>query len=404
MPMTPLDLADGTPAHHAARNPRVVHIVPELFGHEGRGVGGAERYAYELARHMAREVSTRLVSFGDSPGRFRDGELDVLVLGNSRYVRGLRQNPIARGLIRQVLSSEVVHCHQQRTVATTTAACLSRATGRRIFVTDHGGGGWDISSYIATDRLFHGLLHVSPYSAEISHQSHLTRARVLWGGVDESRFRPDMSAERTGRVLFVGRLAPNKGVNYLISGLPEGVGLDVVGPPVDERYVRDLHQLAVGRDVRFLGAVGEDQLTAAYQTASCLVLPSVYRPVYGGHTYVPELLGQTLLESMSCGTPVICTDVAAMPQVVQHGVTGLVVPPNDPAALGAAVGRVVRDRRLAADLGNAGRAHVLDRFTWSGVARRCLAFYTELGRRPIRLPARSGREPEPRGHPIGGGF
>jgi glycosyltransferase involved in cell wall biosynthesis len=363
------------------RSPRVTHVVPELFGHEGRSIGGAERYALELARHMARIVPTRLVSFGDEGHRWRDGDLEVVVLGRSRYVQDLRQNPIARGLGRYVLSSRVVHCHQQRTVATTTSACLGRLARRGVFVTDHGGGGRDVSSYVATDRLFHGLLHVSAYSAEVSGQAQNPRTRILWGGVDESRFRPEAGRRRNGRALFVGRLVPSKGVDALIAGLPDGVGLDVVGPPSHRQYAADLRTLAHGRDVRFHDAVDEAALTLAFRMAGCVVLPSVYRQMYGEETAVPELLGQTLLEGMASAAPVICTDVAAMPQVVEHGVTGLVVAPNDPEALGAAVGRVLRDRELAARLGDAGRQRVLERFTWSSVAQRCLAFYAELAPR-----------------------
>ena len=65
----------------------------------------------------------------------------------------------------------------------------------------------------------------------------------------------------------------------------------------------------------------------------CVVLPSVYRSA-AGETKVPELLGQTLLEGMACGLPAVCTRVASMPEVVDDGVTGFVVPPNDPTALG----------------------------------------------------------------------
>src|SRR5215217_4465925 len=66
-------------------------------------------------------------------------------------------------------------------------------------------------------------------------------------------------------------------------------------------------------------------------------LPSVYRDREGGETPVPELLGQTLLEGMACGTPAVCTRVASLPEVVDDGVTGIIVPPNDPVALGAAI-------------------------------------------------------------------
>ena len=75
----------------------------------------------------------------------------------------------------------------------------------------------------------------------------------------------------------------------------------------------------------------------AYRRAACVVLPSVYRDIYGNETRVPELLGQTLLEGMACECACIATDVASLREVVEHEVTGLVVPPNDPASLGAAI-------------------------------------------------------------------
>ena len=71
----------------------VVHVVPALFG-RGGVVGGAERYALELAKAMSRVVPTRLVTFGDSDSRVRQGPLEITVLGNPVYVRGQRNNPL----------------------------------------------------------------------------------------------------------------------------------------------------------------------------------------------------------------------------------------------------------------------------------------------------------------------
>jgi starch synthase len=106
-----------------------------------------------------------------------------------------------------------------------------------------------------------------------------------------------------------------------------------------------------------------------------VVLPSVYRDREGRETLVPELLGQTLLEAMACGTPVVCTRVASLPEVVEDGVSGIIVPPNDPPALGAAI-RWLRDHPVEAGrMGTAGRARVLERFTWDRVVRQCLAIY-----------------------------
>ena len=92
-----------------------------------------------------------------------------------------------------------------------------------------------------------------------------------------------------------------------------------------------------------------------YRRALCVVLPSVYRTP-AGETKVPELLGQTLLEGMACGAAAICTDVASMPEVVEDGVTGFVVPPNDPAAIGERLAWLARHRERAAVMGAAGRA------------------------------------------------
>jgi starch synthase len=101
----------------------------------------------------------------------------------------------------------------------------------------------------------------------------------------------------------------------------------------------------------------------------------VYRNAFGGVTRIPELLGQTLLEAMACGTPTICTNVASMPEVVVDGVTGVIVPPNDPAALGVALRNLLGNAERAQAMGAAGRRRVLEEFTWPAVVQRCLAIY-----------------------------
>jgi glycosyltransferase involved in cell wall biosynthesis len=105
------------------------------------------------------------------------------------------------------------------------------------------------------------------------------------------------------------------------------------------------------------------------------VLPSVYDDCYGHHSLVPELLGQTLLEAMSCGTPAICSDVASMAEVVAHGSTGFVVAPNDPAALRTRLLELRGDPSLVARMGAAARARVVANFSWPTVVDRCLESY-----------------------------
>src|SRR5689334_11025851 len=163
--------------------PRVTHIVPALFDPTEGILGGAERYALELARHMAREVPTTLVSFGDGARDATDGPLTIRVHGPAYRIRGQRANPFAWSVLGEAARADVVHCHQQHIVASSAMAAACRLRGTRVFVSDLGGGGWDISGYLSTDAWYHGHLHLSEYSKTIAGHARLPRAHVIGGGV-----------------------------------------------------------------------------------------------------------------------------------------------------------------------------------------------------------------------------
>jgi glycosyltransferase involved in cell wall biosynthesis len=361
----------------SARRPRVLHLVPALFGPSGI-VGGAERYALELARHMAARTPTRLLTFGAQDAHNRIDDLDVRVVARPWHVRGQRNNPLSTAILTAILEADVVHCHQQHIMMSSTAAAWSRLTGRRAFATDLGGGGWDVSAYVSTDRWFNGHLHISEYSRQIYGHAGKAWARVILGGVDTDRFSPDPGVARGGAPLFVGRLLPHKGVSDLIAALPDDMELNVVGPVNDAAYFDTLKHDAAGKSVTFRHDAGDTELLTAYRRALCLVLPSVYRMNDGTVTKVPELLGQTLLEAMACGTPVICTDVASMPEIVDDGETGFIVAPGDQDALRARLQWLAGHPAEAAAMGAAGRRAVLERFQWSQVVQRCLDAYGHL--------------------------
>lgn len=358
--------------HHARS---VAHLVPALFGAAGV-VGGAERYALELARHMADRVPTRLVTFGPVRREERIGALDVVVVGPPRHVRGQSSNPFAWAAVTEALRSDVIHCHQQHVFATTVTAMMGRLRGRRVVCTDLGGGGWDVSAYVSTDRLFHAHLHISRYSREVFGHQGLSTASVVYGGVDAVKFSPPPAgAPRDIDCLYVGRLLPHKGVDTLVEAVPAECRTILLGPAPDGRYLRDLHRLAAGKNVTFRHDSDDAALVEAYRAARCVVLPSVYKDRYGGETNVPELLGQTLLEAMACGAATVTTAVASLPEVVIDGVTGYVVPPGDAAQLRAAVLTLAGQPLLAARMGEAGRQRVLSCFSWGEVVSRCLEAY-----------------------------
>jgi glycosyltransferase involved in cell wall biosynthesis len=358
---------------------RVLHIVPAAFEVSG-AIGGAERYALSLAVAMSRQVPTRLVTFGDHPRSWMEDGLPARVLPGTHSVNGQRWNPLSGYLLGELRQADVVHCHQQHVLCSSLSALLGRGFRRRVVATDHAGGGLDFSWYFSTDSWFHRLLHVSAFSRTIAGQNDNSRASVISAGVDTMRFaRRQDSEDRVPRALFVGRLLPHKGVHDLIEALPPDVGLDIVGPELDEAYASVLRGIAADRpDVAFLGVVPETELVRLYQRALCTVLPSVYKNPYGAPTAVPELLGQALLETMSCGTPAICTDVGGMPETLLDGHTGYVVPPGDPTSLRRRLEELAADHELVDRLGRRAGAHIRATFTWEVVAARCLAAYRSI--------------------------
>ncbi len=227
------------------------------------------------------------------------------------------------------------------------------------------------------------------------------RVREITNGVDGERFSPAAPGEKRilrralslpegPLVLFAGRLSPEKGVDVLVRAWPRllarvpGARLCLVGAGPDEARLRELVRARrVEGSVTFAGGVAD---AAPYTRAADLaVLPSR-----------TEGMPVALLEAMSCGVPVVATRVGGSAEVLEHGVTGLLVPAEDPDALGGAMAEALLGARAAGSRAEAARAHVLARHAIGLVADRHLALYQALlcqrgPRRVLALAASSGR-------------
>jgi len=355
---------------------RVLHVVPALFRKNDGVLGGAERYAFELARNMAKELPTTLVSFGSKYEHFTEDNLSIFTIPPLFLVKGNPTNPFSPKLFHFVKNADVIHCHQQQILATTFCAGVSRLLRKRVFVTELGGGGWDISHYLPVKNWFHGRLHISEFSQRVSSDVKSQKSHVIFGGIDLKKFSPTNST-RNNTILYVGRVLPHKGIHHLIEALDSKMQLDIIGHISDKRYVSDLENMARGKSVQFLDNIDDAQLVEAYRSARVVVLPSVYRDLYGRETTVPELLGQTIMEAMACETPVICTQVASLPEIVRDGVDGFVVPPNDSPALYQKLQWIMDHPGRAREMGTNARKRISEKFSWTHVVRRCRSIYMQ---------------------------
>ncbi len=351
-------------------------MTPTYFAPESV-LGGGERFAEELARAMAGRGGARdvkLVSFG--PRAFREtpkpGFERVILASWTRD----RMTPFAPGLLAELREADVVHCHQLAVLPSFLGIVFGRLRGSRTFVSDLGGGGWTPGYQIDVTRFLDAHLPISEYAAR-GIRGRNRKRRVIYGGVDLERYPPREAPGHDGSVAFLGRVLPHKGIHFLIEGLPAGVALDVIGPTPDAVYLERLRALAAGRDVRFHGALADSVVIARLGDAMALVHPTPVdeRGSAGAH----ELFGLALVEAMARGCPVIAADAASLPEIVTPEVDGLLVPPNQPAAIGAAILRLRDEPGLWERLSAGARRTVEARFTWTRVADRCLEAYAECG-------------------------
>jgi glycosyltransferase involved in cell wall biosynthesis len=355
--------------------PRVTHVSPTYFAPESV-VGGGERFAEELARAMAQQAAVKLVSFG--PRALRERPLPSYERVILKTWTKDKMTPFSPHLLAELAHCDVVHCHQFHTLPTFLATLWGRLRGKRVFVSDLGGGGWTPGYQIDISRFLNGHLPISEYSARGLAGRNRTY-RVIYGGVDLARYPLRARPEHDGSVVFLGRILPHKGVHHLIAGLPPDMPLQVVGSELDAEYLARLRALAEGKEVVFRLGLDDAQIVSILQRAMALVHPT---PVDDrGEAGAAELFGLALVEAMACGCPVVASNAASLPEIVEDGASGILVPPNEPAAIRGALDRLRQDAFFWQHLSRGARAKVEDLFTWQKVAARCLAAYRDLGPR-----------------------
>jgi starch synthase len=236
------------------------------------------------------------------------------------------------------------------------------------------------------------------------------RVRVIRNGIDTRQYAPDDGTDVLERcriapdrpaVVFVGRVTRQKGLPVLLRAAehidPDAQLVLCAGQadtPELQAEVDDLvGRLRAQRSgvVWLAGMLAKSEVIQILTHATVLACPSLYEP-----------LGIVNLEAMACGTAVVASRVGGIPEVVADRQTGLLVPPDNPAALADAINALVSDQARAAAMGQLGRQRAVAEFSWATVAAQTAGLYAELagdGPAGRRLQAAEGTRSE--GGPAG---
>lgn len=353
---------------------RILHIDPE------RNWGGGEAQVLGLLTHLAsRGHHNDLLAHPSGPLFARCQSLNVralpLVMRNDLDLR--RVWSLRRLIYRS--HYDIVHFHTKR--AHTLALWLPQGEGRPKYVVTRRMDypeprGW------YTDCLYNrrvdGVVAISRTISMLLVEAGVekTRIRCIVSGIEPRTFE-DIEPRITGveegvEIGCLAGLEERKGLGYLLAAIAllkaDGlkVRCQIAGDgPLRAQLEAEVERLHLCDEVRFLGFITD---TARFLAGvDIFAMPSLF-----------EGLGVAALEAMAAGRPVVATRVGGLTESVLDGVTGVLVPPRDGAALAAAIAKLVRAPSVAATMGRQGRERARQNFSLENMARQNESYYHEL--------------------------
>ena len=276
---------------------------------------------------------------------------------------------------------EIQHLHAHfASDATTVALLAARAAGLSFSFTAHARDIYHcyVSSEVddaARRRKISAARFVTTVSefnrrhlcrlAGIAHGHKIMR---LYNGIDVGKFQPRLPhPPSTRRVLFVGRLVAKKGVGDLVEAcriLKERsmrFECRIIGEgPLREQLAEQIASCGLTHEIIMSGALDQDAVLEAMRGARVLALPSVVTDS-GDRDGLPTVL----LEALAVGLPVVSTNVAGIPEIIEPETSGLLVEPSSPARIAAAISRILNDDALASRLAETGRRKAIAMFDLS---------------------------------------
>lgn len=361
---------------------KVLFIIPIYINKAGdlknlQLTGGGFRYPYELAKNISdlKNVNVELMFFGsrDEEGKVDDMKVHIVKSKNFlvKYNGTTNPLPISLNFFNKIKQADVVHTFQMRTEASMIASIYCKFIGKPIFLTDTNFSGASLSRLINPEKFASGVLAIS---REDYDSWNAKNKKIIYGGVTLENF--SYKGDKKKYVLYFGRITAHKGVDVLIEAMPKNYELIIAGSGLDVDYLKYLKRISKGKKIKFIINPTDKKATGLYQNASCFVLPATAKDYLGFSSKRPGLYALVIPEAMACGTPVIVSDVGALPDFIENNENGFVFHDRDTKELQAKILKITTNKKLAEKMGKKCRELAIKKYDWKVIAKNTAKIYS----------------------------
>lgn len=292
----------------------IAHLAPHSIRFPLKEHNGRYEWLLTLAREQTRQGHTVTIyaapgSRDDSAIQWEsfDGNLESSIKNNLALIQKAFKNPH-----HDIFHSHLDYLHY----------FLSDITDKPVVSTQHWFPNQEITRAAHACKKQNAIaVPVTHYMAAADDRLGIRHSDVIHHGIDISLFSPS-SKSRNNRLLFVGRIAPAKGVREAIAIAKKvGIGLDIVGKLRDKEqaFYEELLPSIDGVQIRYLGSKSRQEVATLFARTKAFLFPS----------QSPEAFGLVTIEAQACGTPVIISDVGASTELVKDGETGFICKTNE---------------------------------------------------------------------------
>ena len=363
---------------------KILRVVSDLYPYSYGGLG---IHAHELSKSIANKGHEVTVFSCEKENKLYHSIVDGYELYNFKPFLNFFGNAIAPSMLfslfKKIKDFDIIHAHSHLFFSTNLTTFVKKFKKTPLIITNHGLVSQ--TAPINLQKIFLSTIAKWTFinaDAVICYTPEMKKEMEIWGipsnnvhvihnGVNVEHFRP-LDENKEYDIIWIGRYVPGKGVEYLINSISElqkeikGLKVLMIGSgPLKKNIDKMVSEMDLTNHINFIEKISNIDLPVYYNKSKIFILTSL-----------EEGVPRTLLEAMSCGLPVVCSNLPQLKKLVEG--CGILVPKKDISYIVNVITEIMNNHELAKKLGQNARSRVLEEYSWDDTVNKTLRLYEEL--------------------------